>query len=438
MTSLPKLVFITGTFSLLGLLACTPSEQGDEHAIVIEESTQTAAAATVNNFSPRPTAPRIPPLGKDSPELDDAQRAMLAAREDFNLYKALVHHVDLYNRWTPLGRQLLNGSTLPPRDREIIMLRMGWLAQAEYEWAQHARIATADNIGMTAEEIRNIAIGVSAPEWTDWERTLITMVDELRYDAIISDETWEKLSARYSTQEIIDGLFTAAQYQLVSMLLNSGGVQLDPILEFRLPTDLPLPALASQTRAARLDTPRLAPLAAADWNEKQAQVIKPQIREDGSVLNLYATLIHHPDLYTPRYTFGSFLQRDSSLPPITRELLIMRTGYLLNCEYEWGHHAAIAKQAGLSDEAILRIAQGPTAPGWSEEYAAVLQAADELRREAFINDDTWETLKKYYNTQQLLELVFTVGGYSMTALAINSLGIQLEEGYPSLPELAQE
>jgi 4-carboxymuconolactone decarboxylase len=113
--------------------------------------------------------------------------------------------------------------------------------------------------------------------------------------------------------------------------------------------------------------------------------------------------------------------------------LIMRTAWLLKTEYEWAHHVPLSKEAGLTDDEIARIAKGSTAPGWSDDHRAVLQAVDELRRETFISDATWSTLKKYYNTQQLLELVYTSGGYSMTAVAINSLGIQVESGYPSLP-----
>ena len=73
--------------------------------------------------------------------------------------------------------------------------------------------------------------------------------------------------------------------------------------------------------------------------------------------------------------------------------------------------------------------------GWSEEHAALLLAADELRREAFISNATWATLAKYYQPKQLVEIIYTVGGYTMTGLAINSLGIQIEEGYPRFPKL---
>ena len=66
---------------------------------------------------------------------------MLGARANLNIYRTLAHHVDLYNRWSPLGQVLLNNQSIAPRHRELAMLRMGWLCQSPYEWSQHARIA---------------------------------------------------------------------------------------------------------------------------------------------------------------------------------------------------------------------------------------------------------------------------------------------------------
>ena len=286
---------------------------------------------------------------------------------------------------------------------------------------------------MTDADILRIAKGPDANGWTEWERTLLSMVDELRYDTMISDITWKTLRDTYSELESMDALFTASQYQLVSMALNSIGVQLDPFLEDRLPTNLPLPMVVSIPPSPRLKSPRIPPLPEEKWSKDQRQMITPQIY-DGKVLNLYATMIRHPGLYVPRLTFGSYLQRHSSLPPKTRELLIMRTAWLIKEEYEWAHHVSFAKAAGFSDEDIFRIRKGPEEEGWRKEYRAVIQTADELRREAFIKDGTWQTLTEFYNTKQLLEIIFTVGGYTMTGLAINSFGIQPEDGYPRFPK----
>jgi 4-carboxymuconolactone decarboxylase len=306
---------------------------------------------------------------------------------------------------------------------------MGWLCQSPYEWSQHARIAKA-SAGMTDAEIHRIAEGPAAAGWSDIDRAVLVMTDELRYGAMISDKTWADLRKAYSDRQVMELLYTAAQYQLVSMALNSLGIQLDPGLEDRLPKDVPLPVLASRPKSQRLKQPRVAPLSESQWSEEQRKLVEGQTRP---LLNLYATMLNHPKLYGPRLKFGSYLQRDSLLPPKTRELLIMRTAWLTRTDYEWGHHVEPAQKAGFSDEEIGRIAHGPDAPGWSEEHAAVLRAADELRREAFISARTWTTLAKYYDTQRLIEIIYTSGGYTMTALALNSLGIQLEPGFPALP-----
>ena len=389
----------------------------------------TSVLGAEQTFTPRLQTPRVAPLGKE--ERTPEQQALLASRPDFNVYKTLAHDVDLYNRWSPLGRFVLDGSSLPPREREIVMLRMGWLCQSEYEWAQHARIAKAQ-AGLSNQDVHRIAEGPAAAGWSDFERTLLRMVDELRYDTMISDATWNALRARYSVQQVIEALYTAAQYQLVSMALNTLGVQLDPGLEDRLPKDVPLPALATQPQSPRLKQPRVPPLAESEWSEEQRKLIAEQ-KISGPVLNLYKTMLNHPTLYGPRYKFGSYLQRDSLLPPKTRELLILRTAALTGAEYEWGHHVEAAQKAGFSAAEIRRIKSGPDASGWSEEHAAVLRAADELRRETFVSDRTWATLARHYDTKRLIEIIYTSGGYTMTALAINSLGIQLEPGFPRFP-----
>jgi alkylhydroperoxidase family enzyme len=390
-----------------------------------------AASPQAGTFSARLTKPRIPPVSEQ--DRTEAQRQMLASRPDYNIYKTLAHHPELYSRWSALGGFLLNGSSLPARHREMLMLRMGWLCQSEYEWAQHARIATS-TVGMTDQEIHRIAEGPKAAGWTDFENTLLRMVDELRYDAIVSDATWNALRKEYSDQQMMEALYTAAQYQLVSMVLNSLGVQLDPGLRHRLPPDLSLPKLAGPANGTRLSKPRIAPLLPEQLTPQQRELMEAQTRAHETALNLYATMLQHPRLYTPRASFGTYLRSETSLPPRTRELLIMRTAFLIGAEYEWAHHVEYARTAGFTNEEIARIARGPDAAGWSDEHRTLLRAVDELRREAFVTGPTWSLLAKHYSARQLIEIVFTVGGYTMTGLAINSFGIQVEPGYPSFPQ----
>jgi alkylhydroperoxidase family enzyme len=389
------------------------------------------SATTISSsggFTPRLTTPRLDVV--DESNLTEAQRDMLASRSNLNIYRTLAHHTDLYNRWSPLGQFILNGSSISPRHREMAMLRMGWLCQSEYEWAQHARIAKGAP-GLNDADLHRIAEGPAAAGWSDLDRAVLQMADDLRYDAMISDATWANLKKGYSDQQVMELLFTSSQYQLVSMALNTLGVQIEPTTTDRFPTDLPKPKLASRASGPRLSTPRIAPMDPV--TPAQKALVAAQMRPDGTLFNLYRTLMVHPVLYGPRARFGSYLQRDSLLPPKTRELAIMRTAYNIGASYEWSHHVEAAKAAGFSDEEIARIAKGPSAAGWNYDQRAVLSAADELRREAFVSDATWKELARHYDIKQMIEIVYTVGGYSMTGFAINSFGIQTEPDYPAMP-----
>jgi len=131
----------------------------------------------------------------------------------------------LLKNWFPFFSYILNKSRLPKREMEIAILRIGWLCQSEYEWAQHT--ISAKNIGLTEEEIKKITKGPDAEGWSAFERTLIRAVDELHTNAFINDDTWKALSEKYDNKKLMDLIFTVGQYNLVSMFLNSIGVQLE-------------------------------------------------------------------------------------------------------------------------------------------------------------------------------------------------------------------
>lgn len=178
----------------------------------------------------RLSEPRVPPL--DLSEMDEEQRYVLdrASFDDpININKTLVRHKKLLKRWLVFAAHVLNKSTLPARERELVILRVGWLCRAEYEWAQHKVIGKA--AGLTGEEIERIKEGPQAAGWNDLDRALLCATDELHGDAFITDETWNKLKKTYDDNQIMDLIFAVGNYHIVSMALNSLGVQIDPGLE---------------------------------------------------------------------------------------------------------------------------------------------------------------------------------------------------------------
>ncbi len=185
----------------------------------------------------------------------------------------------------------------------------------------------------------------------------------------------------------------------------------------------------------RLTRPRVPPLADDEWPAEAREQLSALLRADtgGQVLNIFTTLARHPKLLKRWLVFGNHILFKSTLGARERELLILRTGWLCRSEYEWGQHAVIGRAAGLTDPELRRITEGPDAPGWSPFDAALLRAADELRQDSFIGDATWQTLSERYDTRQLMDVVFTVGQYTLVSMALNTLGVQLDPGIEGFP-----
>jgi 4-carboxymuconolactone decarboxylase len=172
--------------------------------------------------------PRVPPVA-DETTLDDETRQLLrisSVGPAVNIFRTLAHHPKLYKRWLVFANHILFKSTLPARDRELLILRTGWRCRAEYEWGQHVLIGK--QCGISDEEIRWITEGPDANGWEPFDAALLRVADELHDHSVVGDETWRALSERYTTQQLMDAVFTVGQYTLVSKALNSLGVQLDP------------------------------------------------------------------------------------------------------------------------------------------------------------------------------------------------------------------
>jgi AhpD family alkylhydroperoxidase len=149
-------------------------------------------------------------------------------------------------------------------------------------------------------------------------------------------------------------------------------------------------------------------------------------------LNALGTFARHPELARAFNTFNGHILFASRLSPRQRELLVLRVAVLRDCEYERLQHERLAAEAGLSREEIERIAAGPQTGGWSTLDAALLRAVDDLLRDGVIADETWSTLAAHLDTEQLIDVVFTVGAYEILAFAFRSFGVELDDDLKQL------
>ena len=362
-----------------------------------------------------PAVARIAPVPEA--QWSDAQRKVAAAfgrsgRPDA-AFDTLLQVPALAEAVTPYTVYLSDDSTVPPRHRELVILRAAWLGNCGVLWATHAE--RARRAGVAAAEMRRIAEGPTAPGWDAFEATLLRMTDELFRNSSVSGATWAALDAAYDEHQLMDVVETANHFTMLAMMFNAFGTQPDAASRDRLPTDVPY----------RVNVPGVEPPLA------KARV--EPVPGDG--LAVSRTLARHPKLSQVRARRANFINRVSKLSPRHREMLILRIGWICRSEYEWAQHVGSVGRARDHGLEPIWIAQGAEAPGWDGFERTILRAVDELFHDTGISDATWAALAARYDTELLMSAVFTASSYRATSMVLNALGVQLDPGDERFPQL---
>jgi 4-carboxymuconolactone decarboxylase len=184
----------------------------------------------------RAAEPRISPL--PVAEWSEEQRELLRgnmARADRYLTGAadappvpailglLARHPRVGAHWLAFSGTLLDDGALDPRDRELLILRIGWRTRCRYQWAQHVGMAQA--AGLTPEQVAAVPDGAEAAVWTEPDRVLLRAADQLVDGHTVDDATWRRLAARFDERTLLELLFVAGGYACLAMVLNSVGLE---------------------------------------------------------------------------------------------------------------------------------------------------------------------------------------------------------------------
>lgn len=185
-------------------------------------------------------------------------------------------------------------------------------------------------------------------------------------------------------------------------------------------------------------TSRVAPLLPPEWDaaEHDAMDAAPSARDfvlanwqrDPRGVNGLGVMLRNATATKAFLTFNNYVSVGSGIPRRVRELLILRLSWLRRSEYEFVQHVVLGRRYGLEDADIERLQRGPDAPGWHALDADVIRAVDELHSDARISDETWTRLSGSFSTEQLIDVIYTVGCYEIAAMMFKTLGAQLEQG----------
>jgi acyl dehydratase/alkylhydroperoxidase family enzyme len=202
-------------------------QRGDS-AMLIRARNSTAGIAPAS--AGVDAGPRLPVLR----DFDDEQRQALesALRDEagdvLNVFGVLAHHPKLLRRFNTLGGLFLARGVLPPRDRELVILRTAWQVGSHYEYAQHVLIGL--RAGLSANEVVATQSVAPADLGRD-DRNLVLAVDELLHNDDLADDTWRLLTSRYDARQVLELLMMIGYYRMLAAVLRSVRVPVEPEVE---------------------------------------------------------------------------------------------------------------------------------------------------------------------------------------------------------------
>lgn len=144
-------------------------------------------------------------------------------------------------------------------------------------------------------------------------------------------------------------------------------------------------------------------------------------------LNALGVLAHHPELTEAYHHLIGHVLFATTLSVRQRELIILRVAHRREAAYEWAQHAFLAGEVGIGSDEVERVRSGPEAEGWDAVESALLAATDELLSDARIGDATYSALTGELTTQQIMDVVFTVGAYDVLAMALRTFEVDLDD-----------
>jgi 4-carboxymuconolactone decarboxylase len=175
----------------------------------------------------------------------------------------------------------------------------------------------------------------------------------------------------------------------------------------------------------RPTTPRVAPIPRVlDRAKERASASGSAARP----FNMQATLHHNREVSKALGDLSAVFFNPAVVDPRLREISILRMAWNTGCEYEFGQHRLIGRNAGLTEAEVVAVTRPVSLGQWAPEEAAVIQMVDDLYIDDCVGDSTWEELVKHFDTAAVIGLMGAPLCYRMAAGIFNSLGIELDTG----------
>lgn len=160
-------------------------------------------------------------------DMTDEQRSLMTDKQSqLSLFQLTARHPEVLRRLKAVGSFANRETQIDARDRELMILRMAWRYDSEFEWGQHYQ--PAFDAGLSADDLVRVKTAALDDGWDDWDRAVLAATDGMISDCMIPDTAWHVLRRRYEEETMLEFVIFFGHYTMVSMFANTFGLPLAP------------------------------------------------------------------------------------------------------------------------------------------------------------------------------------------------------------------
>ena len=155
----------------------------------------------------------------------DQTQSLLAKLAPLNIFKMMANAPHLVRPFVDMGGAFLFSGLLDPIDREIAILRVGYLSGASYETDRHEKIGR--DVGMSDALIDAVKTGPTASGLTTHQSQLMSFVDDLVANVRASDATFEPMLQTLGPSATQELTLVTGYYMMVCRFLETFDVEIE-------------------------------------------------------------------------------------------------------------------------------------------------------------------------------------------------------------------
>jgi uncharacterized peroxidase-related enzyme len=156
--------------------------------------------------------------------------------------------------------------------------------------------------------------------------------------------------------------------------------------------------------------PRISRLNRTEVSPESGEIYDRYMRQRGHVPNMFRTVAHRPEIFETMIAHFEAVLNTGTLPLKLKELVIVRTSQLNNCQYCLASHTRISKKLGWSEDQLAHLENYAKRDDFTVAEKVALRLAELMtRNERPLTDEEWQEIREFYSEGEVIELMTAIG-----------------------------